>query len=336
MNSLLEAISNDLGIIPYYNEKIEQYVNRIIYSSISLWILTLSYSTSDNSRGISKSLQTVIARDTLSKYLNYGGVDQSYFILEGNRQRDSFVTHIRNIYEETGYLLADSNSYSVLLNSGNSVPVDDFFLYFGLPKEIDYMFGMGIYVKNAKKRDDIFKMMLRDHCSPEEYLNTKYNILDFTQRAIDLDDFTFFNPKLPRNPSSSWEQKMATDETVVGNQATRTYFRVINYEGTMFYAEESFGRNTDRLTGNETRRLFIALKHKYGYPVKAWINRIDDNYYRLKLSSHLPNREYYFLLLLSWPVKSAYDRNEFIIPKKTLSIIESILGNIGIDVRRNY
>jgi hypothetical protein len=72
------------------------------------------------------------------------------------------------------------------------------------------------------------------------------------------------------------------------------------------------------------------LKRYYKNPLKVLVINKDDEYSKIKLSGHLPNREYYLMLLLSWPERSAYDKTNFIIKNALIKDISTILENIGL------
>jgi len=78
------------------------------------------------------------------------------------------------------------------------------------------------------------------------------------------------------------------------------------------------------------------MKSHYGNPLPAAIKNLDEEYSRLRIGGHLPNREYYFLLLLSWPEHTAFDKANFIIRNSHLQKALSVLGNIGIGIKGGY
>ena len=68
-------------------------------------------------------------------------------------------------------------------------------------------------------------------------------------------------------------------------------------------------------------------------PIKATIIRQDEEYSELRVGGHLPNREYYFLLLISWPVNSAFDKINFLLRNDFIPEVSAALRNIGVEVR---
>ena len=138
-------------------------------------------------------------------------------------------------------------------------------------------------------------------------------------------------------PSSSWGKEVRTRRTVARTDAHNSLFRVIcESSGKLLYADEPFDIDKEKLTSFETRRLYIALKEQYGEPVIAQINQLDERYCEIRLTAHLPTREYYFLLLSTWPRRTAFDKIRFIANSSLLPTIEKVLNNIGVKtIRRN-
>ena len=155
----------------------------------------------------------------------------------------------------------------------------------------------------------LFEVFLRDTLTPDEYIAVSYNPLDFETRDIADSSLEFFNPLIKKPPSSSWESRIRTRRSVARNKTNNTKYRVIcEDDGSLLFADIPAEGEKGSLTSHETRRLLFALKEQYGEPTVAWINRIGDNYFEIRLSAQLPTREYYILLLTSWPKNNVFDR----------------------------
>jgi len=99
------------------------------------------------------------------------------------------------------------------------------------------------------------------------------------------------------------------------------------------FADELIEQQNDSLTSYEYRRLYFALKSHYGKNLKATITKLDEKYSKIRIGGYLPNREYYLLLLMSWPEKNAFDKVNFIILNEFLPELISSLVNIGIEIK---
>lgn len=333
MNKLLNIIANDLSIVRYFGESDSDFTYRVCYSALALWMLNLTLSCENGIEGVSKQTQSLKIEELLSQYQEYFKLDTSFFAYDKNKER-MFSRHIRRVYEETGYLFSDRNNYSVIANYGRTICINDENLFFGIPASGYWMNGLGIYCSTAMNNVDLFETMLRDTLTIDEYIAAKYNPLDFEERDIETQDLKFFNPTLLKPPSSSWCAEQITDKSIARSSNRVMYRTLIDRENQILFKEELPDSDKEGLTGFEIRRLYCALKAKHGKPIIAWFNRLDDIYSQIRVSAQLPNREYYFMLLFSWPEKNAFNRTKFICKNNILPTVERMLCNIGIEVRR--
>lgn len=332
MNELLLTIANDLSILSYRAEGESNYCYRVCYSALAYWLLTLARGSENGQPGVSKKAQTDTLQKLLDAYKSEMGLEINRFVSDSF----SYCQHIREVYEETGYLFTDNRNYSILANYGRATKMDGEYLYFGCPKDLQYMSGLGVYSANCEYSVSLFDAMIRDNLSCSDYIAAQYNPLDFDERDLELGELEFFNPTLRKSPSSSWEKYIPTNKTIARTQDHTHYYRVISSnDGKLLFSDCNINERQERLNAYEHRRQYIALKALYNAPVVAWINPIDDQYSEIRLSAQLPNREYYFLLLMAWPKEKAFEKNWFIAKNCLLSEIEIMLRNLGIDVRRN-
>ena len=196
------------------------------------------------------------------------------------------------------------------------------------------MNGLGLYCPSGMNSVDLFHAMLRDTLSVEQYISTKYTPLDFEERDIEVQDLQFFNPTLHKPPSSSWSDKQITPESIARSSNKSMYRTLIYKDSQILFKEDPLDSDNERLTSSEIRRLYCALKAKYGAPIIAWFNNLDDTYSEIRISAQLPTREYYFMLLFAWPKQNAFNKTRFISKNSILPTIEKMLSNIGIEVRR--
>ena len=105
----------------------------------------------------------------------------------------------------------------------------------------------------------------------------------------------------------------------------------MRYNDEILHFEEAPNPGTDGLTDFEYRRLYFALKNINGHPVRAQIQSFDNKYAKISLGGHLPNREYFLMLLCSWPCRMYCNKCEFITKKENLLFINEVLKNLGID-----
>ena len=126
---------------------------------------------------------------------------------------------------------------------------------------------------------------------------------------------------------------MDTDCSVARKSEWGPFYRVIRAGDVLLFADEPIEPQGDSFTSYDYRRLYFALKAHYMKPIKATIIRQDEEYSELRVGGHLPNREYYFLLLISWPVNSAFDKINFLLRNDFIPEVSAALRNIGVEVR---
>ena len=333
MNELIDIMSDDMNIHPYTNEPAEYFGYRVIYSALGLWCLTSALSEKEGKRGISKNAQSILLHDLSKKYVELCPMAKRFIFASRNIDIAIFI---RNIYEQTGYLLTLDNNYNVLNNSGETIKVSETdYLYFGLPATYYIVNGLGIHCRNGRHEVKLNDFLIRDSLTPEEYIKVKYDECDFNERDIDVAELEFFNPFYYGNISNSWHGYMKSNMTMARKSKMGPYYKTIRKEdGTILFADDSSEDELDALTGAEFRRLYIALRYHYDNPMQLLICPIDEAYSYIRILGQLPNREYFYLLMNAWPKYGFFDRNHFIIRNELTIQTAEVLGAIGFTARK--
>ncbi len=333
MNKLINIMSDDMNIHPYTNEPAEYFGYRVIYSALGLWCLTSALSEKEGKRGISKNAQSILLHDLSKKYVELCPMAKRFIFASRNID---IAVFIRNIYEQTGYLLTLDNNYNVLNNSGETIKVSETdYLYFGLPATYYIVNGLGIHCRNSRHEVKLNDFLIRDSLPPEEYIKVKYDECDFNERDIDVAELEFFNPFYYGNISNSWHGHMKSNMTMARKSKTGPYYKTIRKEdGTLLFADDSSEDELDALTGAEFRRLYIALRYHYDNPMQLLICPIDEAYSYIRILGQLPNREYFYLLMNAWPRYGFSDRNHFIIRNELTVQTAEVLRTIGFTARK--
>jgi hypothetical protein len=175
--------------------------------------------------------------------------------------------------------------------------------------------------------------LIRDDLTSEEFFLSRFDPGDFYEKDIALSELEFFNPQSNSVLSKAWSKKPTTDYTVARKTKIGPFYRIMNIDDSFQFANESIEQQNYSFTSYEYRRLYFALKTHYGKPLKATITKLDEIYSKIKIGVHLPNREYYLLLLISWPENYAFNKVSFIILNDLLPEVSNILANIGIEIR---
>lgn len=332
MNDLLNRMSVDMSIRRFKNESEGSFVYRLCYSALGQWCLSTAQCSFGANNGTTKHSQTIVMNDLIARFSKLFPFISNRFIDTSNQQV-SFPVHIRRVYEETGYLLTDDSNRNNLANFGRCIQIGSKSLFFGLPNTSISMNGLGMYTNPTKYSISTKDFLIRDNLTCEEFFHSRFDPIDFYDRDINLSDLEFFNPKSNNAPSQSWGKKIETDCTVARKFETGPFYRVMKMsDDSLQFVDEPVEQQNDSFISYEYRRLYFALKAHYGKHIKATITKLDDVCSRISLRGHLPNREYYFFLLISWPEKNAFDKLNFIIQNDFLPEAITSLTHIGIEI----
>ena len=331
MNELFHIMADDMGLISYKNEPSECYAYRIAYSALGIWCLKSALSQKESIKGISKQSQSILLHNLSEKYIKLFSPIQKYLL----ESKEDIAVFIRNLYEQTGYLITLQNNLNTL--NSNAVTIksaDGKNLYFGIPTDKFEVNGLGIYCQDPGNEVLLQDFLIRDTLSPDEYILINYNECDFEERDIDPEELDFFDPVYGKAVSQSWSRHMTSQFSIARRGVLGPYYTVLlDKNETLVYNDENNSDNFKVFTGAEFRRLYIALRYYYSNPMQLIICPIDDSYSHLKLLGQLPNREYYYLLLNGWPKNGISDRTNFIVRNERIMQIKEVLGNLGFAIR---
>lgn len=332
MNELINAMSNDMGINRYKGESNDSFIYRLCYSAMGQWCLRIAQNSSNGIIGVTKHNQTTVINELLQRYTELFPNNGDKYV-DSNQLQLNFPVHIRRVYEETGYLLTNSSNRNRLADFGRTICIGNTSLFFGVPNKMHTVNGLGVFTSPTIHSVTTSELLIRDALPCEEYLLARYDIADFYEKDLSTDELQFFNPLSKSVPSQSWSAKMATDYSLARKSEWGPFYRVIREsDESLLFADEIVESQSDSLTSYEYRRLYFALKAHYNNPLRARIVKQDEEYSKLTIGGHLPNREYYFLLLLSWPVNNAFDKVSFLIRNDFVPEITTTLKNISIEV----
>lgn len=331
MNSLLTAMSSDMGINRYRGETEDSFVYRLCYSALGQWCLRIAQNSSDGVVGTTKHNQTIVLNDLMVRFSELFPSITDKFSNTSNQQT-SFPVHIRRVYEETGYLVTDNNNHDRIANYGRSIAFGNTALFFGIPNAAYTVNGLGVFSNSTTYKVSAKEFLIRDDLTCEEYFKSRFDLIDFYDRDIDITELEFFNPHSYNVPSQSWGKQLEFDFTLSRKTELGPFYRVIRASDALQFADEPVEQQNDSFTSYEYRRLYFALKAHSGKPLKAIVTKYDEMYSKISIGGHLPNREYYFLLLLSWPEKNAFDKVNFIIRNDLLKEVTTTLTSIGIKI----
>lgn len=335
INELLKTMSTDMNIPRFQGEVEESFIYRILYSALGQWCLNVGRNKIGMDVWTSKHNQTIVLNELLARYVAlFSSIAERFVDL--NNPQSKISVFIRRAYEETGYLLTNKDNHNKLANYGRSIKIGNQSLFFGLPQEIYAINGLGVFSAPTVYEVLAKDFLIRDSLTCDEYFQARFDPIDFYERDINISELEFFDPLANRVPSRSWNKNMETDCSVARKLETGPFYRVMRSPSGIRFADEPIEAQSDSFTSYEYRRLYFAMKSYYGNPLKVWTVKLDEEYSKIRVGGHLPNREYYFLLLLAWPEHSAFDKVNFIIRTSLLDEALSVLKNIGLEVKGGY
>ncbi len=328
-------MSVDMNIPQFQNESDASFVYRLCYSALGQWCLTTAKNVTGVSLGTTKHNQTIVLNDLLARYTELFPDISERFVDSGNQQ-SSISVSIRRIYEETGYLLTNENNHNRLANFGRCITIGNQALFFGLQGEQYTVNGLGVFSTPSEYVVTTKDFLIRDCLTCEEYFQAQFDPIDFYDRDIDVQELEFFNPLSNNVPSQSWCKNQETDCSIARKTETGPFYRVMRTPEGIQFADDHIESFSDSFISHEYRRLYYAMKAHYGNPIKAKILKLDSEYSKIRVGGHLPNREYYYLLLLAWPEYTAFDKVNFIIRNSLLREVHTMLEYIGIEIKGGH
>ncbi|MCM1272125.1 MAG: hypothetical protein NC225_05065 [Clostridium sp.] len=327
MNEMIKSMSIDMKILPYTAESEDSFIYRVLFSALGQWCLYIPLGSQNGSHGTTKHNQTHILNNLISKYNElFPNTEKS---LCSDEVRLSVL--IRHIYQEVGYLFTDNENHNHLCDVQRVVNTGTSKLCLNLLNKSEIN-GLGVFDLEVAPSITWQELLIRDSLTPKQYINSKYDIVMFEDRDLNYDDMQFFNPLAHASPSQSWNNKICTEFTIGRKSLTGPFYLIQSCDGNILYSLEEQSATDYKLTAFEYRRLYFALKSFYNNPVKMRIKKIDNTYSKLVFQGHLPNREYYLLLLISWPDQCAFNKTEYIIKNSFLPFVSEVISNLGIKI----
>lgn len=330
MNKLIQRIAQDLNIPMFSGEAEDDFINRILYSALGVWCLNLAERKGATGYNANK---TFLTRELNKLSASYTQLFPQFAEFIGETDIGLFI---RTIYEELGVLVCE-NDVIQTAKYGRGLDVLGDIMYFGLPERIVRVDGLGIISDSATYKADINEILIRDTIAPTDLIRELFDPIYFDEWNKDT-ALEFFDPLSKSNISSSWKRECKVNYTFAKNPDTNDHYRVICDENlqVQLYKLDNSTENNKTLTGCEYRRKYYALMYYYSSPFRVYVKQIDDEYSRIILCGKLPNRESFFLSLISWPINSVEDTKEFIIRNNYLSIVNNLFNNLGIELQEDY
>lgn len=331
VKSLIEKMSNDMGIQRYKKESDKDFFSRLIYSGISEWI---RYSILDKTNEDDKEIKSKIyirnrGKEILDNYLKLFPECEPYFYMD---YIENGGEHPINIIREqmlvNGDLIQLENGIS--LPSPYSVQVtDNLYKVLGFSNKKNKHFGISRL--NSKTNNSVLNT--NEIINSEEFISKifKNNIWE---KITDITDFEVFNPNIKQSPYKCWQKNLKLDNGFISIARLKVY----DYDYYFFKKEKNtyyIGKMNETLKEfAEYRRMISILRYQNSNSLVA--NAVNHKQYvELNLYARLPKIEENFLLSYSWPKRNINDRFYYIIPIEVWGLVKTRLDNLKIQVQEN-
>lgn len=331
LNSLIDKMSNDMGITRYKNEIDKDFYTRIIYSSMSEW---MRYFILDKTNEDDKEIKSKIyirnrGKEVLDNYLKLFPECEPYFYMDFNENNGE---HPINIIREQMLINGDL----IQLESGISLPKihyqqisERLFKILGLTNDNKRTFGLSrVCFKN-----DNLNFTSSEVLDSEKYISRIVKSIGW-EKISEINDFEIFNPYLKQPPYKCWQKNMKIENGFL----SLARLKVFDYDYYFLKKEKDtcfISKMSDPLKEYAEYRRFISLlRHKNSNSLVA--NTIKTKHYvELNLYARLPKLEENFLMCFSWPKRHINDRFYYIIPIEVWELVKCKLNDLKIQVQEN-
>lgn len=336
MNSdIINAMENDMKIIPYLGEKNISYKSRLIYSALSNW---LRITTQDELYGENGSKSKVYilnrGREILSSFVEVVPETLQYFSDESQRFiADDVIRDIREKMLIAGEIVEINGKKKVTLPKYREVAcVLGYNRVLGLDRSAAKVESVGV-ARITKSEMATSGELINPRVDCLDFLNWIYDNAEWTE-VQSIENYEIFDAMSRKAPYLSWSDK--------ANKKIESHIgRVSIYNGMVEYWLFKFKNGQWYQTPfssvlreyKEERRIFLGLRKKYGNPM------IVDYEFRstvviLYLFCRLPIKEEGLLDAYCWPMERYNDKLNYIVPYKIWDEIKNILEiDLGITLR---
>jgi hypothetical protein len=336
---LIKQISSDLKISKFNDEEQDDYLNRLLYSAIAVWMIQStgdqSFNVNYNKRGVSKSYLT---RKISKIVLEYIAIFPSFRVFLDGLTEVEFASLLRENYEKAGYIVPVGFDEFVIASPTKTAKVNDSWLLIrnNFKSVATKAIGLGSFLEKHSEEE---------FCSLHELfylpkLNAQKWTVEYIKRLKWVDatklgmETQFFDAKRMKSFSESWIEQFPEYCEV-------TLYRKNNWD--YGFAKKN---NTDIVGikipewligqgNNESEKLFDNDVRRFMYGLKA----INDNriksiaykktgYFELKLFNALPTRELTALQFLGWRKKGILDEYNYIFPCELFDSVKNLLEKL--------
>jgi len=336
----LEAISNDLGILPYKGEQDELYEARLLYSALSVWIRMMLFDDNpqdDYSKGVSLVHIHKRINDLSNIFFNESEYLQEWFSFNGGNTTSKLL--ISRLFN-SGVINKVIGSERVCSVSTNYEKISgSIFIVKGAINSLNRLHANGVSLCLLKTSSNIeFTSMpigsvVRSR-NAKEYTINLLKQAKWVPHRMDS-KYEFFNPLFKGNSLyRSWNAELNTSAEYTVSRLvsdSQTQFFLVKVENDKIYSSVLTRYPNE---SKELRRVLYGIRAIYNNCMYASIQQhLCGRYFSVKLSAKLPVKDEMDLMALGWPIKKIDDVQNILFRTELKEYVCNILENLNIKLK---
>ena len=331
--ALLNQIAGDLSIVRFFNENLEDYANRVLYSSFALWLKTICLDgvTNDTQENYSVSKQHHHMRGEfiLTNLLEFFPENKNWFYIGDEEHPVNFIRE-RLIYSMD--ILTLNDNARLYLNKKDYITINgEFTKVLGIPDN-NFNFCSGVSLIQLHKN--------LSYQQPLENIEVLYTDLMLNGKFT-KDEWTvtkeYFNPFIKTDTLyKSWNESQPKTNLYISRIRDKfqhnMYFveKIIN--GTVYTHQI----NNFIVESGLLNKMLCYIRFKHNNPISVKIIKEKDNFKLKRSVKDFYGEEERFVQSFAWPEKSLYDKLNWCFPISFYDDVIQILNNLFLDIREVY
>lgn len=335
-------IAKDMRINRFLNENENDFISRVIYSALSEWVKASTFDRKiDDQEGVTdvgctKHHITRKCGDILDSFLEVYPQLKSYFFPTDEKDPKP-IQEIQNRLMLGGVLVSGENN-TVQLPQKKYGFISEYLyfergIFFEIGKQVS---GLGCYTSSISEDISICQideLFLIPPENAEKSVQSLKKVMkkEFVQISNVPEQWIFFDFSSKKSFSNSWVNRFKDEGkiTVYKNSINRSDYGLVRYsDGKLFVAKLP----VHLVETKELRRILYGIRAIENNPCQAKLT-VQGGSVNLEIYTSLPQRELNLLYMIAWPVRTMYDRTQYIAPTGFLPIIKKMLNNLNVDFR---
>lgn len=340
-SDLIKQMGEDLQLYKFIDETDSEYLNRLIYSAIAVWMLHIlrdrKIEDNYNRIGVSKKYITRKISKIVSEYSSLFPSFNNF--LNGLTETELAII-IRKNYECAGYIVPVRFDEYVILSSVKEFRVTNRFKL--VRNNFDFLeskvVGLGVFTENYTEEevqciDNIFYIPKLD---AKTWTSDYIRHLKWSNAVRLGENVQFFNPNSKKSFNQCWEEKFPQNSEITLYKTNNWDYGFARKDSSNYIGikipEWLIGTENnvcENLFDNDVRRFMYGLKAIYKNNANIILEKKTDHF-ELKLLNALPLRELTALKFFSWNKKCFLDKcnYDYIIPYEFIEPVKYMLNKL--------